>query len=372
MSLMKYTCFILLLSVFSPLFSQSFIGVIDGITYYENLDTANLPITIKNVSFFTGIPSENLDTTYSNKLVCGDTLINYSFSKRNELITHSVQIGTNFYIYNNKEDYYFRTKLLEFPLDLVNKKDFKIIRNDNEYNYRYSSNQNIEYKLLIDQTVINKQHLNIGNFSSLFTPIGNIKSFHESFFNSTSKFIYTIDTTLVCIDYIPEFKSSVNEEMVELEMNPYTKDTSRLNNTQIPDLQFYDVDSNSVFLKSLFSKVNLIDFTASWCKPCLRENEYIHKLLDEFKNDSLKVISISLDKKYNEYIKSISKEMQKEENWIQLWDQSGFESELSIFFNLSAIPKFVIVNKDGLILDSDCIRPSNTKINVLLGNYLSK
>ncbi|MBK8636389.1 MAG: hypothetical protein IPN72_23715 [Saprospiraceae bacterium] len=94
--------------------------------------------------------------------------------------------------------------------------------------------------------------------------------------------------------------------------------------------------------------------------------------MDEFKNDSLKVISISLDKKYNEYIKSISKEMQKEENWIQLWDQGGFESEFSTFFNLSAIPKFVIVNKEGIILESDSIRPSNTKINALLENYLSK
>ncbi len=62
MSLMKYTCLILLLSVFSPLYSQSFKGMIDGITYYENLDFTNLPINIKNLEFATGIPVELSDS----------------------------------------------------------------------------------------------------------------------------------------------------------------------------------------------------------------------------------------------------------------------------------------------------------------------
>jgi thiol-disulfide isomerase/thioredoxin len=369
--MMKYFNFLLFLSVICPSMAQKYTGTVDGIKYYDKLDILNLPASIKTTSFVTGIPVEDLDTTYTDMIICGDTLIYFSYSSRQQLIAHNVHIRDKDYIYNGIDDYYFLTKLPDSPLDNIVEHDLqKIVDKNNQYNWKYSNkeNRNIEYKLFIEPSLVSKEQRSFG----IFLPIGNINKIHESFFNSITIYNYIEDKTLVCREYIPDFNKKVKETIVELEMNPYSRDTVRLKNAKIPVLSFFDTDSNMVTLNSVFSKINLIDFTASWCIPCMRENVYISKLIEELKNESLTVISISLDKSFKGYKKSISKGVHDGKKWVHLWDAAGFDSEFSKFFNLSAIPKFIIVNHDGKILDADSMRPSNVKLVSLLKNYLSK
>lgn len=340
--------------------------------YYKDFDSENPPRNIKILEFNSGIPAEDFDTSYINMIVCADTLIQYSTTKKNEVVLHGIQIKNDLYLYKKVDGTYFRTTAMSSPLDSVSAHDLKEVQGNKKYNHSYTSSRDITYKIYIDSDSAFNQHRYSGFFPNVFSPKGNINYIEESLYKSIKEYKFIEDPTLVCKEYIPEFSNNRTQDVVALsDLDPYKND-SLLNNTYIPDHQLLLSDSTAINLKSVLSKVNLIDFTASWCGPCRMENRFIPAILDHFSDESLKVISISLDESYDGFLKSIPEGKDRSNNWIQLWDNEEFKSELSKYFSLSAIPRFVIVDQYGKILDQNSIRPSDTRIKEHLEGFLRK
>lgn len=115
------------------------------------------------------------------------------------------------------------------------------------------------------------------------------------------------------------------------------------------------VDStNQVYdLTQFKGKVVILDFWASWCGPCRKETPYLQALYNKYvSTEKIEFISIAVRDKENDWKKALRKD---NPSWLQLFDSEG-KTAANYFTN--AIPKFVIIDEKGLILNFDGPSPS--------------
>lgn len=126
-----------------------------------------------------------------------------------------------------------------------------------------------------------------------------------------------------------------------------------------PPFTLKDLNGKDVTLKDFAGKVVYMDFWASWCSPCRYEMKNgSPKLHAKFKdNKDVVFLYVSLDSKVDAWKKAIKDD--KIEG-VHLLSQavSGVDSAVGKAFNISGIPRYVIIGKDGKIFDNDAPRPS--------------
>ncbi|WP_316789362.1 TlpA disulfide reductase family protein [Pedobacter frigoris] len=123
-------------------------------------------------------------------------------------------------------------------------------------------------------------------------------------------------------------------------------------------------------LAGLKGKVVYIDLWASWCGPCREENPHMQKLYENYQhNPKLAIISIAVnDLKTRKNRYAILKE--NKPLWLQLEDQNDVVLK---DYTANSIPRFILINKEGKIVDADAPRPSNLDVlSTLLDKELAK
>ncbi|GAB4334685.1 MAG: TlpA disulfide reductase family protein [Flammeovirgaceae bacterium] len=114
-----------------------------------------------------------------------------------------------------------------------------------------------------------------------------------------------------------------------------------------PDIQLTDPNGKIVSLSSLKGKVVLIDFWASWCGPCRKENPNVVRMYEKFKNKGFEIYGVSLDKDKQAWLDAIQKDGLK---WIHVSDLKFWQSDAAKLYNISAIPMTVLLDKEGKII----------------------
>ncbi len=114
-----------------------------------------------------------------------------------------------------------------------------------------------------------------------------------------------------------------------------------------PDFTLPDTSGTEVSLKSFRGKYLLVDFWASWCGPCRRENPNNVKLYKKYKNKGFEILGVSLDKKRDNWIKAIKDDGL---TWPQVSDLKYWQSEAGKLYGVSSIPYTVLLDKEGVII----------------------
>lgn len=125
------------------------------------------------------------------------------------------------------------------------------------------------------------------------------------------------------------------------------------------------IDFKEVIAKSRYTYV---DFWASWCAPCLLEMPESMKLKSEFEKKGIKFIYVSIDDNQNSWRSAIKKiGLNENDNYLLPF---GKESILGKKIQISTIPRYIILDENGDVVDKDAIRPSDKKIRLRLNNLL--
>lgn len=106
-------------------------------------------------------------------------------------------------------------------------------------------------------------------------------------------------------------------------------------------------EGEEISLESLRGKVVLIDFWASWCGPCRRENPNVVKLYNEYKSKGFEILAVSLDRTKDRWVKAIADDQL---TWLHISDLKGWQSEYARQYGVSSIPQTVLLDREGKIM----------------------
>lgn len=115
-----------------------------------------------------------------------------------------------------------------------------------------------------------------------------------------------------------------------------------------PDIVLPDTEGVNRKLSSLKGKVVLIDFWASWCGPCRKENPNVVAVYAKYKDKGFEVFSVSLDKDRDAWLKAIAKDNLTWPNHVS--DLKYWKSAGAVAYGVSSIPYTVLIDKKGKIV----------------------
>lgn len=174
--------------------------------------------------------------------------------------------------------------------------------------------------------------------------------------------------------YLKSFTQIVtNKTLIEKAQGKFQKEI--FSNTSPSNLHLLTFDKKQTsieeILKEKKGKVLFIDFWASWCSPCIEEMQYSKILIENYKNKNLEILFLSLDENYQAWNKASERlEINNVDNSFKILnlENSKFMNEHKI----KSIPRYMIIDKKGVITNANALRPSDPKISKVFDELLKK
>ncbi len=125
-----------------------------------------------------------------------------------------------------------------------------------------------------------------------------------------------------------------------------------------------DTIGNPVSLSDFKGKYVLVDFWASWCGPCRRENPFVVAAFEKYKDKNFTILGVSLDESKEDWLKAISDDKLA---WAQVSDLKGWKNEVAASYAVRSIPSNFLLDPEGKIIEKNL---RGEKLTEALEKYL--
>jgi thiol-disulfide isomerase/thioredoxin len=134
--------------------------------------------------------------------------------------------------------------------------------------------------------------------------------------------------------------------------------------TAIKEFTQADLNGKPISISSLRGRYVLIDFWASWCIPCRKENPNFLKVYEKYKLKGFEVLGISIDNDRASWSNAVQ---QDNLNWLNVSDLKGRKNDVAVMFDIGAIPDNILIDREGKIIAK---RISSQELEQLLAKAL--
>jgi thiol-disulfide isomerase/thioredoxin len=136
-----------------------------------------------------------------------------------------------------------------------------------------------------------------------------------------------------------------------------------------PDFSYKNYQDNAVHLKDFKGKYVYIDVWATWCTPCLAQMPFLEQLTGQYENKGIAFVSISIDgdlhkKAWENFINT------EKPSGIQLISGKGMQSAFMEKFKITSVPHYIIIDREGNVVNADAPRPDDPKLKIQLNALL--
>lgn len=251
------------------------------------------------------------------------------------------------------EDFYAESKNMDF--DVAN--DYENIET-----YRQLVNAHF-FEMITDPS--NQEQIN-----QLFSELKALKS--DNIRDEISKSLVSLisvqnPNNQLIVDFINE---NVSDVEVKQEANTTFENVKKIMKGQpSPTFTYENYNGGKTSLEDLKGKVVYVDVWATWCRPCLMELPSLKELEKEFHGKNIEFVSISVDdaKDKEKWRALVERENLK---GVQLFSDNSWDSQFVRDYMINGIPRFIIIDKEGNIIDADATRPSNPETKQILKSLL--
>ncbi|MEC5164615.1 thiol-disulfide isomerase/thioredoxin [Flavobacterium sp. PL11] len=137
--------------------------------------------------------------------------------------------------------------------------------------------------------------------------------------------------------------------------------TNKMNGTLSPAFDYDNFKGGKTKLEDFRGKYVYIDVWATWCAPCRAEIPFLKKLEQKYHQKDIVFVSLSIDQakdreKWKKFIQD------KELGGVQVFADNDWNSQFVKDYNITGIPRFILIDPKGNIVKSDAPRPSSPTI----------
>ncbi|TAE72461.1 MAG: AhpC/TSA family protein [Bacteroidetes bacterium] len=142
--------------------------------------------------------------------------------------------------------------------------------------------------------------------------------------------------------YIKSFLGKLTEIGVNLEKSKHLAIGQ-----PAPEIDLPTPEGKNIKLSSLKGKIILVDFWASWCRPCRMENPNVVKLYNLHKEKGFEILGVSLDRDKQGWVDAIEKDKL---TWLHISDLQFWQSAVVKTYQIQGIPATYLIDKNGIII----------------------
>ena len=173
-------------------------------------------------------------------------------------------------------------------------------------------------------------------------------------------------------EFYTEIKKQIEDQYLRIETrHKFKVAQNKLNNTVSPNFSFINYKGGQSTLEDFKGKYVYIDIWATWCAPCIREIPHLKKIEELYHGKNIAFLSISSDQ-YSDIEKWKKMIVTKSMSGVQLLEDNRVATAFSTYFNVDTIPRFILIDPKGVIIDSNTLRPSDPLLIGKLDGLLNK
>ncbi|MFP9097693.1 TlpA family protein disulfide reductase [Flavobacterium sp. RHBU_24] len=145
--------------------------------------------------------------------------------------------------------------------------------------------------------------------------------------------------------------------------------TSKLVGKPSPAFNYENAKGGQTSLADLKGKYVYIDVWATWCGPCRQEIPHLQKVEEAFIGKNIAFVSLSIDaaKDHDKWKKMVA---DKNLGGIQVMADKDWKSDFPLAYGINSIPRFILIDPKGNVVDADAKRPSDPALTAQLNSLV--
>lgn len=262
----------------------------------------------------------------------------FRFQMLNNLIT---KLGEDYFAGKTKG---IITQYLDSEIDKIDFKDSVLFASNNDYRYFLSSYfvAGLTSGDLKTLELYNEELLEMQKKSIVTTLKRGI-----SFYNMEKLDLY----------YQTYVKLAANDKGINRIKEKYDRIKTLKKGSPSPSFNYPDTSGKNISLESLKGKLVYVDVWATWCGPCKAQIPFLKQLEEKYREEDIAFVSLSIDQ-----LKNISKWkdmiVDKQLEGIQIIADKAWRSKFVTDYVIEGIPRFILIDKDGNLMDPMAPRPA--------------